>query len=294
MARLRTKKGRQLLLAPLFFGLIAVMAAAPERVAHRTIAPLPEGSRKGTIVMLGGSEGGMLSPRRPLVRALRGAGYAVTAVATFDHPGLPATGVRVPLDAIAALGEDARRNQRCVGMLGVSRGSEAALLLATLAPGTFDATVAIMPAHVSGPAPGPNLLNQPAWTWRGGDVPFVPTRPFTKDGVRWLFSSGRERAKANHAIKRHSLEAQPEAVGKALFRMARVRRPVLLISAVEDHVWPSTMMARELVASATAGGTGSLVEHIEVPGDHFAADREPAIRAVLRFLSQAFANCGEP
>ena len=300
-------RGRRFRPAPLFafvtlFALALLFAVATlpatsaepaERVASKRYPARSGDGPRPTVMVLGGSEGGMVDARRPLLRALRDAGYDVVALATFGHPGLPKTGARVPLDRIAGRARAIRkRSGACLAFVGISRGSEAALLLAALSPGTFDATVAIVPAHVAGPAPGPNLFNRPAWTWEGEDVPFLPVRPFTRHGVRWLLGTGRERAAANHAIKLDSIRSQPDAERRARIPIARVGRPVLLLSATRDHVWPSQMMAERLVTAAREAGVGSLVRHEAIDGDHFIADRPAGIRAALRFLRKHLGSGG--
>lgn len=248
-----------------------------------------QGDARATVLLLGGSEGGMIGPGRPLPRALLANGYDVATLATFNHPGLPEAGVRVPLDAIASKARSLQgRSNGCVAFIGISRGSEAALLMASFAPRTFDATVAVVPAHVSGPAPGPNLFNQPAWAWKGRDVPFLPTRALSEHGVRWLFSSGDGRRQANHAIKLDSIRSQPERAERARIPVERIERPLLLLSALHDDVWPSRMMADKIEASTRVAGKGGLVRHVSVDSDHLAAEHPRGVETILRFLNRQF------
>lgn len=261
----------------------ASSAIGSERIAAKLYGGKGQGPRPA-VMILGGSEGGMVGRRRPLVRKLRAAGYDVVGLATFKHPGLPRTGARVPLDAFARRAAALRAMHGCVAFVGISRGGEAALLLAARAPRAFDATVAVVPAHVAGPAPGPSLVNRPAWSWRGRDVPYVPTKAVSRHGLRWLFASGAERAAANHAIKLDSLRSQPQAVKRARIAVERIERPLLVLSATQDHVWPSAMMGGEIENAVWEAGRGDLLEHVRIDGNHFLADDRRGVAAILRFL----------
>ena len=268
-------------------------SAQGERIAARVYRHTGDVSKRTLVMILGGSEGGMTNPRAALPRALRAGGYDVATLATFNFRGLPRSGALVPLDGIVEKAGALRdRRARCLAFIGVSRGGEAALLLASLAPRTFDAAVAVAPPHVAGPAPGPNIVNRPAWTWKGRPVPFLPVRAVSLDGLRWLFSSGEARARANYAIKETSIRTQPRKEERARIRVDRIERPLLVLSATRDHVWPSRAMAGQIERLVRKGGKARLFEHRAFDSDHFLLDRPRAVRAIVDFLDTRLADRG--
>ncbi len=113
----------------------------PDSVNGRTLTPVsagfagemfaPVGGRKRpAVLVIGGSSGGLPTFQ---AAALSAAGYPALAIAYFNYRGLPSTLSRIPLEYFArALGWLARQpgvDPSRILTLGVSRGSEAALLL---------------------------------------------------------------------------------------------------------------------------------------------------------------------
>ncbi len=121
------------------------------------------------VVVLGGSEGGM--PSAWGANAFASEGIARLNVALFGHPGLPDRLLEIPLEQVVA-GVDYLRGRPEVDgdriwLIGVSRGSEAAMLTAAAEPALVYGVVAAVPgsAAVCGiPCDGP------AWTLEGEGV----------------------------------------------------------------------------------------------------------------------------
>ena len=107
--------------------------------------------RHPAILVLGGSGGGVPPPLGP-AGGLASHGYAVLALAYFGAPGLPRTLSNIPLEYFATalqwMSAQPSVDRSRVGVLGVSRGAELALLLCTIHP-DFHAVVAYMPSNVS-------------------------------------------------------------------------------------------------------------------------------------------------
>jgi hypothetical protein len=133
-------------------------------------------SRKPVVLVFGGSEGGLGGGDE--AAALASHGYPALALAYFGEPGLPSTLTDVPLEYFAtALRWLARQPgvdpDRMV-VDGVSRGSEAALLLGVTYPELVHAVIAKVPS--SAVFSGLPDVNQPAWTRQGTPVPFAIAR----------------------------------------------------------------------------------------------------------------------
>lgn len=176
-------------------GLIGHLCSAP------SLAPRP------AIVLIGGSEGGL--PGTTTCSLLASHGYPTLALAYFGLPGLPSELANVPLEYFQrALQWLARRPGADAGklvMMGVSRGGEGALLVASVYPELVHAAVGYVPnAFVW---PGFPDVTRPAWTLNGQPVPY-----FTFDGV--------------------PTEAQT-------IKVERIAGPIFVVGAVLDAIWPS-------------------------------------------------------
>ncbi|MGH9560164.1 MAG: acyl-CoA thioesterase/BAAT N-terminal domain-containing protein, partial [Terracidiphilus sp.] len=138
---------------------------------ERTDARLP------AVIVLSGSGGGFdLDKAAVLSRH----GFATLALAYFGVPPLPAWLHRVPLEyiesALAWLAAQPEIDPQRIGMLGVSRGSELALLAATRFAG-IRAVVAYAPSLVAWDSGGREKKTGeiiPAWTWHGEPIASAP------------------------------------------------------------------------------------------------------------------------
>ena len=215
--------------------------------------PPPAGHTQ-VVLVLGGSEGG-LQGSQPLARRIAEHGFGALALAYFGAPGAQQALEHVPLETLEA-GIDWLRSQpgigaRPVAVLGVSKGGEAALLLASHDP-RLCAVVAAVPSSVvwagidmAHPA---TPVTVSSWTEHGKSVAFVPYADGPFRGVRDLY-------------ERSLIKASPEAA----IPVERIRGPVLLISGKSDQLWPSTPMAEAVMARMEA-------KHFAYAHNHLAYD----------------------
>lgn len=187
----------------------------------------PRGAAAGPpALVFGGSEGGLSTARTAALLASHG--HPALSLAYFAEPGLPPTLENIPLEyfvkAIAVLRQAAGGLGR-VAVLGISRGSEAALLLGAHFPDLVGGVAAYVPSSVAnvglGPTPG-----APAWTLGGQPVPTAPLREFG--------------------------DPSPADAPLAIIPVEDVRGPILLVSGTDDHLWPSSRYAAAIVARLDA------------------------------------------
>jgi dienelactone hydrolase len=176
-------------------------------------------SRAPAVLVFGGSEGGLAT--ESLAAALAAYGYPSLAVAYFGEPGLPRTLSRIPLEyferALAWLDRRPEVDPRSTAVLGISRGSEAALLLGLHDPAQVHAVIASVPsdaANCSYPTCG-----GPAWTLHGRPVPYTH---------EWD-------------------DPLPTDNPKALFPVERIAAPILLICGGDDQRWVSCQYSAEMM-----------------------------------------------
>jgi dienelactone hydrolase len=149
--------------------------------------------------------------------------------------------------------------------MGVSRGSELALLAGALLDGVT-AVVAVAPSGVSWCAIQPSgIVDAPAWTFRGQDIPYAP---------RFSAFAGRPapappaRAPGAPVVLRPVFEAalrDTEAVAAAEIPVERIEGPILLVSGGSDAMWPSTEMADIAVRRAERYDFAHPIVHLRYP-----------------------------
>jgi dienelactone hydrolase len=200
--------------------------ARPLRVSsspvHGTLF-LPADAEPSVAVLLIGGSGG--SEPSYVGEALAGEGIAALSVAYFARPGLPSQLRGISLEyffsALEFLRVELRSADVPIAVMGMSRGSEAAMLTAAHLGDLVRGVLATVPGNVvagSWPPGGP------AWLLGGRPLPFVE-----RSGPAW---------------------EDPDA----FIPVELIQGPVFLVSAGADQVWPSAAMARALSDRLTEHG----------------------------------------
>jgi dienelactone hydrolase len=126
-------------------------------------------SRHTAVLVLGGSDGGIAAYTESIASTLARDGYPVLALAYFGEPGLPQTLARIPLEyfqrALAWMRTQPAVDPNKLVTLGVSRGAELSLILASTYPQSVRAAVGYVPIEYV--VNGYPDQSQPAWTYRG-------------------------------------------------------------------------------------------------------------------------------
>jgi dienelactone hydrolase len=173
-------------------------------------------------------------------------GIPALALAYFCVPPLPPELVNVPLEYFdAALDWLAARpgvDSERLAVMGRLRGGELALLLGATFP-RIHAVVALVPSHVmqAGVETG-GEAGQPSWSLGGAPLPFVPRASLTTGMVEPI---------ANTPLFLAAFE-DAAAVERAAIPVERIQGPVLLVSGLDDQMWPSTLMAEQVMARLRA------------------------------------------
>lgn len=206
------------------------------------------------LIVLGGSEGGLQASSGVGV-GFTGHGYAVLALAYFMDGDLPKSLENIPLEyfdkAVDWLKAQPGIDPHAIGVIGGSRGSEAALLLASRRQ-DIRAVAAFAPSGVVWQ--GLNFQNPmnmgPAWTVGGAPLPFI-----APDG----------RAYRPGAAMRPMFDnvlTQADTRPDTNIPVEKINGPILLVSGKADALWPSFELAERIVQRAKAGGFRHPVEHL--------------------------------
>jgi len=190
-------------------------------------------------------------------------GYAVLNLFYFGQEPLPKHFAEVPIEyltnAVSWLqtreGVDAART----GVIGHSRGAEAALLMATLRP-DVRAVVAVAPSSVVWPGPGAAGYFHSAWSLDGKELPYVPVN-FSK-GFGAFLKEVTGRTQIEHRPLFEDALKNKEAIERATIHVEKIQGAVLLISGKDDRVWPSTQMAEMIVTRLRDSGHPRTFQHI--------------------------------
>jgi dienelactone hydrolase len=196
------------------------------------------------VLLLGGSEGGIAGTRIAL--ELQRKGFSVLQPSYFRGPGQSKRLELVPLEyfgtALAWLKRQPEVDPERIGVVGGSKGAEAALLLATRHP-EIKAVVAGMPSSVVWPGiDWDSFDNKIGSSWSEGGHP-LPYVPYGKFG--WSFD-----LRAVYAEGLVHLAAHQDAI----IPIERASAAVLLICGEADSLWPSCPMARQVVERARTRG----------------------------------------
>jgi dienelactone hydrolase len=241
-------------------------ASARETTVGRLFIPPGRGPHPVVIVLSGSGGGFDLDKAAVLSRH----GLATLALAYFGIPPLPNWLHRIPLEyfeaALTWLHAQPEVDSQRIGILGVSRGAELALLLGSQFP-QIRAIVAYAPSSVAWAASGRDKISGeiiPCWTWRGKPVPFVP---LPLRGFMWR-SAFPVVALKRPVMFRNLFRAglrNREPVDRATIPVENIRGPILLISGGDDHLWPAAEMSEAIVARLERHRGAHTAEHL-----HFA------------------------
>lgn len=230
-----------------------------ERLVGRFFASATPGPG---VVALSGSDGGCPVE---VGRRLAAEGLPCLALCYFRAPGLPRSLVEVPVDYVEQALTWLRRQPAVVdgrlGLVGVSKGAELALLCATHFPQMVGAVVAYAPSAVAfaGISFRGDGRRRSSWSYRGEPVPFVP---YARGGIRPSIGG---RGLVLGPIYRAALR-NSAAVEKAAIPVEDTDAPLLLISGGKDKIWPASEMAERIVTRLAGRGRSDQVEHLQFPG----------------------------
>lgn len=206
----------------------------------------PRGAKKlPGLIVLNGSEGG-LEPDTAAVLARHG--YCTLALAYFGIDGLPKYLGNIPIDVV----ERARKflvsrpevDRDRIGVVGFSKGAELALLAASHFS-SLKAVVAYAPSSVVFSGITPSNVVESSWTYQGKALPFADGHvPKALD------------QKIDHAFaERKPVAFTPWYIAKldgatpeSRIAVEQIRGPVLLVAGGDDQLWPSSMMAKQIIA----------------------------------------------
>ena len=268
-----------------------------------TMFAAPVATGTPAVIVLGGSDGGDLYT---FVAALLAAhGFVALSLAYFGSDDLPASLIEIPVEyfveAVTWLRARPETGTSKLGVLGFSRGAEAALLTGVTCP-DVRAVVALVPGTLTGGGISGSdftALAKPAWTLQGKPLPLLPPAwdPVSMKEAQEAFTTGKPLA-ARAGILR-SLESAGDRVNDVAIRVEETRGAILLMSGEDDQLWPSSGFAEIAEERLKAAQFPYPFEHRRYPNaGHFAClpPNLPAATATARHpvVPMLFAFGGTP
>ena len=249
---------------------------------------LSGGTGQPLVVGLGGAEGGngWAGPHGAKQRELlKKNGYAFLSVAYFGEDGTPATLDRIAIEgvhqAVMAASKNSQINQSCIAVMGVSRGGELALLLASHYS-EYKSVIGIVPGSSVFAAIN-DAMTTPGFSHHGESLPFVP--------VPWSATPQLLSGDLRGAFEKMMLNT--DAMEAAAIKVENISGPVLLISGTQDEQWPSMEMSESLMIRLEESGFPYAKFHIPLEGGH--NEHHDNFDKVILFLDQHLRsqpNCG--
>lgn len=208
----------------------------------------PAGEGAPGVLVLGGSEGGISPPVDAEAQELQRAGFSALALSYWGADGQSPRLELVELEyfstALDWLGRQPQVDPQLLGVMGTSKGGEAAMLVATRHP-ELRAVVGFVPSSVVWPGidlaePWRMINIQSSWSEGGQPVPALPYGRGSGSGLKATYDAGLDQ-----------LAEHPDTA----IRIEDAKAPVLAVCGREDSLWPSCRMSEALQERAeTRGG----------------------------------------
>ncbi|HEX4224171.1 MAG TPA: acyl-CoA thioester hydrolase/BAAT C-terminal domain-containing protein [Pseudonocardiaceae bacterium] len=202
---------------------------------------IPDESPRAAMLVLSGSSGRIATER---VRLLAAHGIAAFAPRWFAGPGQPPGICELPLESFTPMLDRLAELSPRLGIIGLSKGAEAALLLAAR-DSRINVVVGLAPTHVvwanvGAGVDGNDRPERSSWTEAGRPLPFIPY------DNNWSPPS-EERPIAYRTMYAQSLRNFADRIPEATIPVERIEGEVLLAAGGDDQLWPSAVFAELIV-----------------------------------------------
>ena len=200
------------------------------------------------LICFSGSDGG-IELAKMLANVFQAQGLTTLALAYAIGEDLPQQFSCIPVDILEAAAKRLHdMGYEKVGLWGISKGAELALLAGSLLPELVNAVIAVSPMNTvcQGFAKDKGIRFVPgsSWSFHGKEIPYT--------------AYGQEKFPLGQVLRKSIkigdvtmydlyeplvLHPNPDAV----IRAEKITGPVLLISSKMDHMWPSELAAKQIM-----------------------------------------------
>jgi hypothetical protein len=214
------------------------------------LATPARGSHIGVLVLAGSS--GRVERER--VRILARQGMTALSIRWFGGPGQAPGICEIPLETFTTAIDLLQANgAERIGILGASKGAEAALLTAVHDP-RVDVVIALSPTSRvwCNVGPGRDGAQRPyrsSWTWREQALPFVPLDD------SWTPTEPGSGPVAIRGWYELSEQTFAHLLPSAEIPVDKARADLLLVAGGDDAMWPSLPFAEQLARRRRSAGS---------------------------------------
>jgi len=199
------------------------------------------------LICFSSSDGG-IELSRMLAQVFQSRGLTTLALAYVLEEGLPQKFLNVPIDPLEAAKRLHDMGYEKVGLWGISKGAELALVAGSLLPGLVNAVIAVAPMSTVcqgfAKEKGIAFLPGSSWSFHGKEIPYTPYGMEKFPMGQVLKKSIRLRDITMYDLYLPLVQhLNPEAV----IPVEKITGPVLLISSKMDHMWPSELAAEQIM-----------------------------------------------
>ena len=190
---------------------------------------------KETIILIGGGQWGDYWGQQFAEK-----GYVGLSLPYTRREGLPSLPEEIDMEyfenALKWLEKQPEVNKDKIVIMGASRNAELSLVIASNLNEYVDGVIAYAPSSVSWSntvLPFNSNEIKASWKYKGADIPYIPMNKVT----------------GNESNKIETLEYWESGLAKmndypdAIIKVENISGPILLLSGIDDKVWPSAMMA---------------------------------------------------
>ena len=200
------------------------------------------------LICFSGSDGG-IELARTLAGAFQAQGLTTLALAYVLEEGLPKQFSAVPIDTLEAAAKRLHdMGYEKVGLWGISKGAELALVAGSLLPGLVNAVVAVSPMNTVCQGfvkdKGISFIKGSGWSFHGKELPYSPYGMEKFPMGQILKKSIKLRDVSMYDLYLPLVEnPNPEAV----IAVEKITGPILLISSKMDNMWSSEPAAKQIM-----------------------------------------------
>lgn len=244
---------------------------ALEKVGFLGCAFVPESPYSVGTIVLTGSDGGIENAKYA-ARLLAERGMLTVAVGYFNTEGVPADSIsEIPLEyiesAINWLKQYGEQHVKTIGIYGISKGAEYALVASTLFP-DLERVVALVPNYfvAEGLRKGrPPYTGVSSWKFRGTPLPYAPMKyePF----LRYVHSL---RTRQNQNTVFYERTIRRGVPKEALIPIEKSCAQILLVGSEGDSIWLSRFGCEQLKERLDKAGYPHRYRYVNMTkGSHF-------------------------
>ena len=211
------------------------ITASVQKEGFEAILYPGNGRKDKVMIVMSGSNGGMTLTKQEAEFYHRN-GIPSLALALFKTKQTPKELSRVPLEFVERTAAWLKKlGYKQIGIDGTSKGSEMALIAASLFP-ELSCVIVRVPSHfvsegLSGSGKNKAPSGTSCWSYRGEELPYAPYRTRTFNILQMFM-----REKEMHII---TFNRDKDITPDTLIPIENIKAPVLMLSSKHDEVWPS-------------------------------------------------------